>query len=217
MALDFGGFSYIGSGIQDIFASGGLKKDAASLDQAAAMEDTNAKLTAASTGIQHAAAQRDIYKVIGGQKSDISAAGFTMSGSALDLARDSAQQGAITQSLIEVQGEIDTQTHLVQAHNLRAQAASARSSAKSSLFGGILNIGLGLLSLFSDKRLKENIRLLGKGKDGHNVYAYNYKADPATEYVGYMAQEVEAVDPSMVLDLGLKLIDSEFAPERVNV
>lgn len=216
MALDFGGFSYIGSGIQDIFAAGGLKQDAASLDKAAAMEDVNAKLTEASTDIQHAAAERDIYKVLGGQASDIAAAGFTMSGTALDLARDSARQGAITQSLIEVQGNIDTQTHLIQAQNLRAQAASARSAANASMFGGIMNIGLGVLSLFmSDIRVKQNVKPLGKGKNGHNLYEFTYRADPShTRYIGYVAQEIAQVEPDMVTDMGLLMIDAEYAAVR---
>lgn len=213
--MDFGGFSYIGTGIQDLFGAAGSKQDAASLDKAAGMEDVNAKLAGASKDIQHAAAARDIYKVIGGQASDIAGSGFQMSGSALDLARSSAQQGAITQALIENQGQIDIQGHLIAATNLRAQAASARSAANASMFGGIMNIGLGILSLFSDKRLKENIRLVGKGKNGNNVYAYNYKADPGTEYVGYIAQEVEVAEPGMIFDLGLKLIDSEYAPQKV--
>lgn len=216
MALDFSGLSYIGEGIGGLMSAGGLKQDAASLDKAAGMEDVNAKLTDASKGIQHAAAARDIYKVMGGQASDVASAGFAMSGTALDLARDSARQGAITQSLIEVQGNIDTQTHLINAQNLRAQAASARSAAQKSMFSGIMNIGLGVLSMFmSDRRLKENVRYLGKGKNGYNHYEFTYKADPThTKFVGYMAQEVEQVEPDMVFDLGLKMIDSEYAAVR---
>lgn len=214
---DFGSaLGSFGSGIQDFFSAKGATQDAASLDKAAGMEDVNARLAAASKDIQHAAASRDIYKVLGGQASDITSAGFSMSGSGLDLARSSAQQGYITQALIENQGQIDIQSHLVQAADLRAEAASSRNSAKSSKIGGFLQIGLGILSLFSDERLKENIEFIRVGKNGHRMYAYNYKADPGTRYVGYMAQEVERVEPGMVVDMGLKLIDSEYAPERIN-
>lgn len=216
MALDFGGFSYIGGGIQDLFSASGSAASAGDLRKAASMEDTNAKISAASTEIQHAAATRDIYKVMGGQASDVASAGFTMGGTAMDLARSSAQQGAIAQALIENQGQIDVRSHIIAATNLRSQASAMDRQSQASMFGGIMNIGLGVLSLFmSDERLKENVKFVGLGKRGLRMYEYNYKADPGTKYVGYMAQEVEKVEPDMVIDMGLKMVDSEFAPQKV--
>lgn len=214
---DFGGFfSGIGGGISDFLNAGGLKGDAASLDKAGDMEAVNARIAAAGMDIQHAAAQRDIYKVSGGQKADIGAAGFTQGGTAGDLIRDTARQGSITQSLIQAQGEIDIQGHEIASANLHAQAASARSAAKASEFSGFLSIATGIFSLFSDKRLKTNIVRIGTGKNGLPTYSYTYRDDPLqTPYVGYMAQEVEKVDPSAIIDLGLKMVDSEYAPQKV--
>lgn len=148
MADYSGSFSYLGTGVQDLFAAHGAAGDAAALDKAAGLEETNAKLASASKDIQHVAAARDIYKVLGGQRSDIAGAGFTLSGSGGDIVRASAQQGAITQSLIETQGQIDIAGHNAAASSLHSQASSARNASKASGFGGLLNIGLGLLTAF---------------------------------------------------------------------
>lgn len=215
--VDLGGLSYIGSGISDIFQASGLKQDAASLDKAAGMEDVNAKISEASAEIQQQAAQRDIYKVMGAQQSDIAMAGMKLSGTAQDLIRSSAQQGALTHALIQAQGDIEVQGHEIAAANLRAQAQQARSAASSSMFSGILGIATGVLGLFSDRRLKTDLVRVGTGKRGLPIYRYKYKNDPSgTEWVGYMAQDVEKVDPRGVIDMGVKFIDSEYAPERVN-
>jgi hypothetical protein len=51
----------------------------------------------------------------------------------------------------------------------------------------------------SDERLKENKHKVGK-LEGHNLYSYNYKADPSKrKHVGVMAQEVEKKRPDAVL------------------
>jgi len=50
---------------------------------------------------------------------------------------------------------------------------------------------------FSDKRLKENIKLVGKTFDGQNIYSYNFKGHPQTE-IGLIAQEVEKKHPEAV-------------------
>ena len=50
---------------------------------------------------------------------------------------------------------------------------------------------------FSDKRLKENIKPVGKTFDGQTIYSYNFKGDPKTE-IGLIAQEVEKHHPEAV-------------------
>lgn len=211
-----GAFSDIGSGIGDLFAASGDRGDAAALDKAAAMEDTNVQLEKASTDIQKSAAQRDIYKTIGAQREDIAASGFQMSGSGIDLARDSASQGAITQALIADQGAINEQNFAVEAQSYRSQATAARNAASASTFGGIMGIASGVLSLFSDERLKVDLRPVGK-RGALTLYSYRYRDDPTkTEWVGFVAQEVEQIDPTQVIDMGLKMIGSEYAPVKAN-
>jgi hypothetical protein len=50
---------------------------------------------------------------------------------------------------------------------------------------------------FSDERLKENIKQVGKTNDGQNIYRYNYKGDPRTQ-IGLLAQEVARDHPEAV-------------------
>ena len=50
---------------------------------------------------------------------------------------------------------------------------------------------------FSDRRLKENIREVGKTFDGQTIYSYNFKGEPQTE-IGLIAQEVEKKHPEAV-------------------
>lgn len=63
----------------------------------------------------------------------------------------------------------------------------------------------------SDKRLKENVKPIGKLFDGQVVYSYNYKGDPRTQ-IGLIAQEVEDHKPSAVgLSGGYKTVDYKKA------
>ena len=61
----------------------------------------------------------------------------------------------------------------------------------------LAGLGMGLYSMFSDERLKENIEQVGKLNDGQNVYSYNYKGDP-TPQIGLLAQEVAEHHPEAV-------------------
>lgn len=55
--------------------------------------------------------------------------------------------------------------------------------------------------LFSDKRLKEDIKRVGKTDGGLPVYTYRYKGDMRTQ-MGVMAQDVEKEMPEAVFGLG---------------
>jgi hypothetical protein len=91
----------------------------------------------------------------------------------------------------------------------------------SSILGGILGgAGLGVQALQipgvaaalgltgSDKRLKEDIKPVGKLKDGQTVYSYRFNGDPRTQ-IGLLAQEVERVHPEAVAThpSGYKMVD----------
>ena len=71
---------------------------------------------------------------------------------------------------------------------------------------------------FSDERLKENIKPIGKTNDGQTIYSYNYKGDHRTQ-IGLLAQEVEKHHPEAVgLSGGYKTVDygkaTDHAAER---
>ena len=66
---------------------------------------------------------------------------------------------------------------------------------------------------FSDRRLKEDVREVGKTNDGQPIYAYKYKGEPRTQ-LGLMAQDVEKVKPEAVGEVGgYKTVDYEKATE----
>lgn len=77
-------------------------------------------------------------------------------------------------------------------------------------------IGGALLgSLFSDRRLKEDISEVGELRDGTPVYTYRYKGDPRFQ-LGVMAQDVEEETPEAVFEhpSGFKMVNYAKATER---
>ena len=86
-------------------------------------------------------------------------------------------------------------------------------------FTEALSIGMQVASPFiikSDRRLKENIKKIGKSISGLNIYKYNY-IGKAKKYIGAMADEVMQVKPEAVvtmdngyLGINYSLIDVDF-------
>ena len=100
----------------------------------------------------------------------------------------------------------------------QTQAPPTNSNPLSSILGGALglgslaipgaggvsalgNIGSGLSGALSksDRRLKTDIRLIGKSFDGQNIYAYRFKGEAKTQ-IGLMAQEVRETRPDAVAE-----------------
>jgi GH24 family phage-related lysozyme (muramidase) len=72
-------------------------------------------------------------------------------------------------------------------------------------------IGEAIAAMFSDERVKENKRVIGKTFDGQQIYAFNYKGHPATQ-IGLMAQEVERHHPEAVGEQGgIKTVQYDVA------
>ena len=59
------------------------------------------------------------------------------------------------------------------------------------------NVGMGIASLFSDERLKENLQVVGKLDNGLKVYVFNFKGSN-TKQIGLLAQEVQKLHPEAV-------------------
>ena len=81
----------------------------------------------------------------------------------------------------------------------------------SNTFASLLGTGLGLAGsayAASDKRLKTNIKPVGKLNDGQTVYSYRFRGEPRTE-IGLLAQEVEKRRPDAVATnpSGYKMVD----------
>lgn len=95
------------------------------------------------------------------------------------------------------------------ANNMNAQnnAYNAKTGTYNSTIGALGSLGGAAIPLFSDIRLKSNIRKLGKIK-GHNLYEFEYIGDDA-KHIGVMAQEVKDIMPDAVIigDNGFMMVD----------
>lgn len=78
--------------------------------------------------------------------------------------------------------------------NQKYQADVSRYNSQMGALGGLFGAGL---SLFSDERLKTDVKRVGKTDEGLPVYTYRYKGD-GTIHMGVMAQEVLKENPDAV-------------------
>jgi hypothetical protein len=84
--------------------------------------------------------------------------------------------------------------------NLYGQMANAQGGA----IGSALGMGIGAYSAFSDRRLKKNIKRVGKDeRTGLNLYHFTYKDDPENRrFEGVMSDEVREYMPEAVVVSG---------------
>jgi hypothetical protein len=69
------------------------------------------------------------------------------------------------------------------------------------------------IPFFSDRRLKDDVKEIGKTHDGMPIYSFKYKGDDATQ-IGLMAQDVEKKHPNAVgVAGGYKTVDYAKATE----
>ena len=107
------GISAEGAATSDLYAAEaeqykieGTKFEQQSYQEAAALAGQNEQFTAISTRIKAAQAQRELYTSLGTTTANVAGAGLANSGSALDILRESASQGALTRAVIKSQGLI---------------------------------------------------------------------------------------------------------------
>lgn len=84
-----------------------------------------------------------------------------------------------------------------QAEQARQAQKASKGAGIGGLASGVLSLGTSAATAFSDERLKENIKSVGKLDNGLNVYSYNFKGSPKTE-IGLIAQEVIQLHPRAV-------------------
>jgi hypothetical protein len=136
MAFGSGTVTSIGGAVSDLFAADAHRSkaqgdlmEAKNYDLASTLATQNEKFTETSTAIKQAQLDRENYKVIGGQQADVAGAGFAASGSALDLMRDSASQGALTKAVGAEQGLITEAGYTEQAQSYQNMSAAAHMAA----------------------------------------------------------------------------------------
>lgn len=147
MALSNSTFSNAGGAVSDLFAGFGATTNAnlqaqglrikaqgdlaegGEYDLAASLAAQNEKYTEISTAIQQMQQERNTTMQIGGQRAEIAGAGFAESGSALDILRDSASQGALAKQVLGQQGLITEAGYTEQQQSYNLMASTARTAA----------------------------------------------------------------------------------------
>lgn len=88
------------------------------------------------------------------------------------------------------------------SYNANAQNAALRQQQQNAMMGGLFGLGgaaASTIPFWSDRRLKTNIRKIGKTKKGFNWYAFDYVWGQPSE--GVMADEVRLVKPWAVTEM----------------
>lgn len=163
MALSATTFSDIGGAVSDLFGASAFRTKAAGLRTEGAeylaardLAFQNEAFTKNSTEIQEMQTNRAIEKTLGGQAAQVAASGFGNAGSALDLLRDSANQGALQKAVLSQQGliteagyEQQAKSYNLMAANAEMAANAADKAASGATFGAFLKGGAAVFSLFS--------------------------------------------------------------------
>jgi hypothetical protein len=151
---DFGGaasdlFSgFIGGMSADIKAKGDIA-EAQSYEMAAQLALLNKQYTVTETAVKEAQNEREVYQTISQQEAGVAGGGLAESGSALDLLRSSASQGALSHAIIGQQGLITEagyqeqhDSYINMANALREAASEEESLGGLSEIGGIITGGI---------------------------------------------------------------------------
>jgi hypothetical protein len=138
----------------------------------------------------------------GAQGAALSGAGAQLAAGQVDQATQQAENTAKYNEFLQAQSLPYQQLKLAGDIALGTGTASG-STTTTAQPGGF----------FSDERLKENIKAVGKTFDGQTIHSYNYKGDPRTQ-IGLIAQEVQKHHPEAVgLAGGYKTVDYDKATE----
>ncbi len=138
MAFGTGTIGSIGGAVQDIFGSQahelkaqGLRLEAENYEEAAGFAKQNAAFAKTSSEIKAAQLDRENYKALGGIAADVAGAGFAAGGSALDILRDSASQGALMKAVAGTQGLIQEEGYNVQSRSYENMSKAAEFAAQA--------------------------------------------------------------------------------------
>lgn len=83
-------------------------------------------------------------------------------------------------------------------YNQKLQNYQIQAQQQQALLGGLFGLGAAGLYKFSDRRLKKNVKKIGKTNDGQNLYRYEYKGSNEPQ-IGLMAGEVKKKHPEAVI------------------
>lgn len=131
-------FSGAAGAVGDLFAAEGDKAkadfdfaEAKNYGLASDLALQNEKFTEVSTSIKEAQQQRELLSKQGGVEAGVAGAGFAESGSALDILRDSASQGALTHAVLGQQGLITEAGYKEQAQSYQTMQGAANEAGNA--------------------------------------------------------------------------------------
>lgn len=102
-------------------------------DEAAVLAGQNEAYTEQSTRIQDMQQQRQITQTLGSERATTAAAGFSSGGTALNLLRDSANQGALARGVLQQQGLITEAGYTEQQQSYETMSAAGKATAASEM------------------------------------------------------------------------------------
>lgn len=86
-----------------------------------------------------------------------------------------------------------------QGYNAQLGATNAQNASSAGAMGGLFNLGAAAMPfMFSDERLKTNIKRVGELPNGIGIYSFSYKDNPQVLMLGCIAQDVEKIMPDAV-------------------
>jgi hypothetical protein len=132
-----GAVSDLFAGFGDIYKNQGLQAEQQQYEMAAQLAEQEAHYTKVSGAIQESQSNRDLYLSMGRTQGEVAGAGFAASGSALDILRSSAQQGALKSAAIGQQTNIQVQSLEEQAASYTSMANAVGAAEKGNTLGEI--------------------------------------------------------------------------------
>lgn len=188
----FGGSGMTGSGLHAQNLAKGLSAGVADIENQAWQQNQNRALQAAGMLPQMAGMQFNAADAL--RAAGVDRQQQTQQEISADVLKD---QQAKTSELSAIQN------YLALTSGLGGQFGS-QTSTQSQNMGLMGMLGFGLQAaplLFSDRRLKEDIKRVGETDEGLGIFTYRYKGHPTT-HMGVMAQDVQKVKPDAVKKVG---------------
>ena len=120
---------------------------------------------------------------------------------------NSAQRNYLSQILAQLQNSYSGYDNAMNIYNIQNPSDARISNAKQSNSSAQINTGKQFLGnalsaaamMFSDVRLKENLRPVGRLDNGLTVYCFNFAGSKVSQ-LGLLAQEVAEVIPEAVFE-----------------
>lgn len=166
-------------------------------------------------GVADAIAGRDYMNQVGDISSQMAfnnySAGMDRMGNAVNQAQGVANLGMLPSNILNNVGTTQQNAPWQQLQNYKGLVGNPTSLGGASKSTGDgsqqAELALGAMMLMSDRRLKKNIKQIGKYENGLNKYSFDYVWGEHSE--GAMADEVEKVIPNAVFthSSGYKMVD----------